>query len=235
MLVMDQKLITNLKENYQIIFNNVSLLEQAFTHSSYVNEHRNLHLSDNERLEFLGDAVLELVTTEYLFKVYPTRDEGEMTGIRAALVNSNSIAEAAQHLDFNDYLLLSQGESKEEGKSRASILADSFEAFIGALYIDQGYVACDNFVKKYLINMKLGEVIEKGLDKDPKSLFQEKAQEIVSITPEYKVLEETGPDHKKHFKVGVFLKEELVTEGEGTSKHEGEVRAAELALIKKNW
>lgn len=224
-----------LEKKLNLYFKNKDLLTQAFCHRSFLNENPDFYLTNNERLEFLGDAVLELITTEYLFKEFPEKTEGEMTGIRAALVNSKSIAEASKNVGFNDYLLLSQGESKEKGKARTAILADTFEAFIGALYLDKGYNECKIFIIKNLINKKLKEILEKGLDKDPKSLFQEKAQEEISITPEYRVLDEKGPDHKKNFIIGVFLKNDLIAKGEGTSKHEAEVKAAEKALIKKNW
>lgn len=226
---------SKIEKSLKIEFKNKDLLKQAFCHRSYLNENPDFKLNHNERLEFLGDAVLELVTTEYLFKNFPEKTEGEMTGMRAALVNTTSIAEAATRLDFSEAILLSQGEEKEGGKTRISILADTFEAFIGALYLDRDFKICNDFIINNLILKKLPEVIEKGLDKDPKSLFQEKAQEKVSITPDYKVLKETGPDHKKHFTVGVYLKEELVAEGQGSSKHEAELKAAEDALIKKNW
>jgi len=225
----------DLEKKLNIYFNSRDLLTQAFCHRSYLNENPTFCLDHNERLEFLGDAVLELVTTEYLYKTFEKKTEGEMTGIRAALVNSSSIAEASQNLGFNDFLLLSQGEEKEEGKARLSILADTFEAFIGALYLDRGYGDAKKFIIENLIDKKMTEILEKRLDKDPKSLFQEKAQEEVSITPEYKVIEEKGPDHRKNFIVGVFIGDQLIAHGEGTSKHEAEVRAAEKALIKKNW
>lgn len=226
---------SQLEKKLNAVFKDKNLLMQAFCHRSYLNENPDFGLNHNERLEFLGDAVLELATTEYLFKKYNEKNEGEMTGMRAALVNSSSLSEAAQNMDFEKFLLLSQGEEKEKGKARASILADTFEAFIGALFLDKGYEECYDFILNNLITVKLPEIIEKGLDKDPKSLFQERAQEYVSITPDYKVLEESGPDHKKSFIVGVFLDEELVAKGEGTSKHEAEVKAAEIALNKKNW
>ncbi|MDD4661922.1 MAG: ribonuclease III [Candidatus Pacebacteria bacterium] len=224
-----------LEKQLNIYFNNQELLTQAFCHRSYLNENPKFCLNHNERLEFLGDAVLELVTTEHLFKTFKDKDEGEMTGIRAALVNAGALAETAQGLGFNDFLLLSQGEEKEEGKARLSILADTFEAFLGALFLDRGYDDCKNFIVSNLIDKKIAEILEKRLDKDPKSLFQEKAQEELSITPDYKVLEEKGPDHRKNFLVGVYIGEELIASGEGSSKHEAEVRAAEKALIKKNW
>lgn len=224
-----------LEKQLNIYFNNSELLTQAFCHRSYLNENPKFCLNHNERLEFLGDAVLELITTEHLFRTFSEKDEGEMTGIRAALVNAGTLAEAAQGLGFNDFLLLSQGEEKEEGKARLSILADTFEAFLGALFLDKGYEDCKKFIVDNLINKKIAEILEKRLDKDPKSLFQEKAQEELSITPDYKVLEEKGPDHRKNFLVGVYIGEELIASGEGSSKHEAEVRAAEKALIKKNW
>ncbi|MDD2548009.1 MAG: ribonuclease III [Candidatus Pacebacteria bacterium] len=224
-----------LEQKLNIFFEDKDLLVQAFCHRSFLNENPNFCLNHNERLEFLGDAVLELVTTEYLYKKFERKTEGEMTGIRAALVNSKAIAEASKNLGFNDFLLLSQGEEKEKGKARIAILADTFEAFIGALYLDKHYSECKHFIIKHLIDKKLREILEKGLDKDPKSLFQEKAQEKVSITPDYRVLDEKGPDHRKNFVVGVFIGNSLIAKARGTSKHEAEVKAAEKALIKKNW
>jgi ribonuclease-3 len=216
-------------------FRNKDLLTQAFCHRSFLNENPKFPLGHNERLEFLGDAVLELVTTEYLYANYPDKPEGDMTGWRASLVNSNILFELAKELQFEDVLLLSQGEIKEKGKNKKYILADAFEAFIGALYLDQGYDACKQFIKKHLILPKLPEILEKRLYKDPKSLFQERAQELVMMTPTYQVLKETGPDHMKLFLVGVFIGEEMITDGEGTSKHEAELNAAEKALKIKNW
>ncbi|MFA5368559.1 MAG: ribonuclease III [Candidatus Paceibacterota bacterium] len=219
----------------KVNFKNKDLLIQAFCHRSYLNENPTFRLHHNERLEFLGDAVLELITTEHLFNKYPDKPEGEMTGWRASLVNSNILSDLAKELHFEDYLLLSQGEKKEKGRARKYILADTFEAFIGALYLDQGYDACKNFIEKELIKRKLPEIIEKKLYKDPKSLFQEKSQEIISITPTYQVLEESGPDHMKKFIVGVFLDKEMVAEGKGSSKHEAELDAAQKALYAKDW
>ncbi len=219
----------------RVNFKNKDLLIQAFCHRSYLNENPTFRLHHNERLEFLGDAVLELITTEHLFNKYPDKPEGEMTGWRASLVNSNILSDLAKELHFEDYLLLSQGEKKEKGRARKYILADTFEAFIGALYLDQGYDACKNFIEKELIKRKLPEIIEKKLYKDPKSLFQEKSQEIISITPTYQVLEESGPDHMKKFIVGVFLDKEMVAEGKGSSKHEAELDAAQKALYAKDW
>ena len=216
-------------------FKNKDLLAQAFCHRSFLNENPDAGLpGNNERLEFLGDAVLELIVTEDLFDKYPDKPEGELTNWRAALVNAKMLSETANQLGFNDYLLLSKGESKETGKARQYILANAFEALIGAAYLDLGYKECREFIKKNLI-VKLSEIIEKGLFKDAKSSFQEEAQEKAGITPTYKVLKEWGPDHSKNFIVGVFLGEELVGEGEGSSKQEAEVSAAKAALEKKNW
>lgn len=215
-------------------FKNKDLLTQAFVHRSYLNENPDFPLFHNERLEFLGDAVLELVVTEELYKEYPKKSEGELTNWRAALVNSKILSEIADELGFNDFLLLSRGETKELGKSRKYILANTFEAMIGAIYLDQGYGVCRDLIKKHLIK-ELPLIIEKGLYKDAKSLFQEEAQEKVEITPTYKVLKEWGPDHAKHFIIGVFLEKELIAEGEGSSKQEAEDEAAKKALEVKKW
>ncbi len=215
-------------------FENKDLLIQAFCHRSFLNENPDFYLEHNERLEFLGDAVLELVVTQYLYQKYPKKPEGELTNWRAALVNAKILGEISHNLGFNDFLLLSKGEAKELGKARQYILANTFEALIGAIYLDQGYKSCQDFIEKNLI-VKLLEIIKKGLFKDAKSRFQEEAQERVGITPAYKVLEEWGPDHAKHFIVGIFLNEELVAKGEGSSKQEAEERAAKNALEIKNW
>jgi len=225
---------SKLEKQLNLKFKNRDLLIQAFTHRSYLNENPDFYLSHNERLEFLGDAVLELVVTEYLYQKYPKKSEGELTNWRAALVNAKMLSEIARELDFNDFLLLSLGEAKELGKARQYILANTFESFIGAAYLDQGIRVCQKFIKKNLIK-ELARIIEKGLFKDAKSRFQEEAQERVAVTPNYKVLEEWGPDHAKHFVVGVFLDKELVAKGEGSSKQEAELEAAQNALEIKNW
>jgi len=223
-----------LEKKLNLKFKNKDFLIQAFVHRSYLNENPDFYLPHNERLEFLGDAVLELVVTEYLYRSYPEKSEGELTNWRAALVNAKILARVSQDLGSNKFLLLSRGEEKEVGKARQYILADTFEALIGAIYLDQGYKACQDFIKKYLIK-ELPEIIEKGLYKDAKSCFQEEAQERVGVTPTYKVLKEWGPDHAKHFIIGVFLGEELVAEGEGSSKQEAEEEAAKRGLETKNW
>ncbi len=223
-----------LEKKLKIKFKNKDFLVQAFTHRSYLNENPKFGLSHNERLEFLGDAVLELVVTDDLFKSYPRKPEGELTNWRASLVNAKMLSRIAGDLEFNNFLLLSRGEAKETGKARQYILANTLEAFIGGLYLDQGYKICQKFVKKYLIK-ELPQIIEKRLFKDAKSLFQEEAQEKAGVTPVYKVLKEWGPDHAKHFVIGVFLKDELEAEGDGSSKQEAEETAAKKALDVKRW
>jgi ribonuclease III len=224
-----------LEKKLKINFENKDLLIQAFCHRSYLNENPDFRLRHNERLEFLGDAVLELVVTDYLYRKYPDKTEGDLTSWRAALVNSVSLADLAKELGFNGFLLLSQGEAKDQSKARQYILANTFEAFVGSLYMDQGYEACKKFIESSLIVRKLPIILEKKLFKDAKSLFQEKAQEIVNITPGYSVLKESGPDHLKHFIMGVFLGKEMVAKGEGGSKQEAEVQAAKKALELKKW
>jgi len=218
----------------KISFNNKDLLIQAFVHRSFLNENPDFPIYHNERLEFLGDAVLEHIVTEYLYLQYPEKTEGELTSWRAALVNSKILAEIAKKIGFNSFLILSQGEMKEEGKARQYILANTFESFMGSLYLDQGLEACKNFVMNYLMK-ELPRILKQKLFKDAKSKFQEEAQEKVEITPIYSVMEEWGPDHEKTFVVGVFLGKELIAKGEGSSKQEAEEKAAEKALKVKKW
>ena len=218
-----------------IYFKNKDFLVHAFCHRSYLNENPDFYLGNNERLEFLGDAVLELIVTIYLYEKYPKKSEGELTNWRAALVNSKMLSEVSRELGFNDYLLLSCGEEKETGKARQCILANTFEAFIGALYLDQGYESCEKFIEKCLIKEKLSSIIEQKLFRDAKSAFQEEAQEKVGITPVYDVIKEWGPDHEKRSVIGVFLNEEIIAKGEGSSKQEAEEVAAKNALEIKKW
>ena len=215
-------------------FKNRSLLEQAFTHRSYINENRASGREHNERLEFLGDAVLELVVTEFLFAKYPDKAEGDLTSYRAALVNTVSISDAATKLGMNEFLLLSRGEAKDTGRARAIILANAFEAVIGAIYLDQGYESAKKFIAEQLFH-KTDEVVEKGLWQDAKSRFQEIAQEKNAVTPSYDVISQTGPDHDKRFVVGVYLGTDKIATGEGRSKQEAEQVAAQKALVAKNW
>lgn len=223
-----------LEERIGIKFNDPNYLVQALVHRSYLNENRDFALGHNERLEFLGDAVLELVVTEYLFTNY-LNPEGELTNWRAALVNATMCAQIASDLNVEEYLFLSHGESKDAGtKAREYILAKVLEALIGAIYIDQGWDMTMQFITRWVL-VKLPEVLEQETWIDPKSRFQESAQEIVGLTPNYKVLQEEGPDHAKKFIVGVYLDKEKIAEGEGMSKQEAQVSAADNALKIKNW
>lgn len=225
---------SNFEEKTGLKFKNKELLKQVFTHRSYLNENSSLKLEQNERLEFLGDAVLEMAITEYLYKKYPKKTEGDMTALRASLVNAVTLSRVAGGLDMDSYMLLSKGESKSAGKARQYILANAFEALVGAIYLDGGYDSVFVFLEKNLFG-KVEEVIEKKLWIDAKSLFQEKAQEVESVTPSYKVISESGPDHKKVFVIGVFLNNDLVAKGEGDSKQEAEQKAAKEGLKAKNW
>lgn len=217
-----------------ITFSDTSLLKKALTHSSYVNEHPRQHLEHNERLEFLGDAVLELVVTAYLFSEYPQKPEGELTSFRAALVNANTLGHLADGLHMDKYLLLSHGAKKDPARARLFILANAFEALVGAIYLDRGYESAANFIKTHLLPY-MEEVLAHRLWQDAKSLFQERAQEHVNITPTYEVIHEEGPDHEKHFVVGVFLEDERIAQGEGPSKQEAQQQAAAHALEIKGW
>jgi ribonuclease-3 len=223
-----------LEKKLKVEFSDKSLLRNAFAHRSYLNENKDFDGEHNERLEFLGDAVLELVVTEYLYKTYPQEPEGELTTWRAALVKASMLSLLARELEFNDYLMLSKVEEKETGRARDYILANSFESFVGALYLDQGFKVCEKFIARHLLS-KLPHILETKEFEDAKSRFQEMAQEKESVTPNYKTLEEWGPDHAKHFKIGVFLNTQLVAEGEGSSKQEAEEAAARNALKIKQW
>ncbi len=216
-----------------LTFKNLKLLEEAFTHRSYLNEHKSSE-AHNERLEFLGDAVLELSATHFLFHKYPEKSEGDLTAYRAALVNTYSIAEVADALGVNDMLLLSKGEKRDTGRARQIILANAFEALVGALYLDQGYDAADAFLNKHLYP-KLDGIIAARSYQDAKSKFQETAQNKKGITPNYKTIREDGPDHDREFTVGVYLEEKEIARGIGKSKQEAEQSAAQNALEKTNW
>ncbi len=223
-----------LEKKLHLAFKNQDRLISALTHRSYINENPKFRLAHNERLEFLGDAVLELAVTKSLYNTYPN-PEGELTNWRAALVNANMLAVVAKELGIEEFLLLSRGEAKDKAsKARLYILANAFEAIVGATYLDRGFEAVEKFIEKVLL-WRLPEIIEKRLYLDPKSRFQEASQEFAGVTPTYKVLEEKGPDHAKWFSVGVFLGDEFIAEGEGSSKQEAQVQAAERALEVKNW
>ncbi|MEK7579651.1 MAG: ribonuclease III [Patescibacteria group bacterium] len=230
---METNKIFEFEKKLGINFKNRDLLLEALTHRSYLNERPDWHIDNNERLEFLGDAVLELIVTENLFKNHK-EPEGILTSWRAALVNSDILAEISKKLDLNEYVLLSQGERKDNGRARQYILANALEAVIGAVYLDQGYEETRKLVEKNILS-EFSRILDQKLYKDSKSLFQEKAQEIENTTPSYKVLDEWGPDHSKTFKVGVYLNEELTGVGLGPSKQEAQQKAAEEALHKKGW
>lgn len=215
-------------EHLGLHFQNLDHFIEALTHRSYLNEHRTAG-NHNERLEFLGDAVLELAATRFLFDRFPTKPEGELTAYRAALVNTHSLAETAEALGMNDMLLLSKGERKDTGRARQIILANAYEALLGAIYLDQGYDAAAAFVARTL-EPKIDDVIKNRTWQDAKSRFQEVAQEKRNTTPNYKTLNEVGPDHDKQFTVGVFLGDKEIARGEGKSKQEAEQAAAQAAL-----
>ena len=223
-----------LEKQLHCTFKDRDLLTQAFIHRSYLNEHPNFRLGHNERLEFLGDAVLEFVVTEYLYEHYPSAPEGEMTNWRASIVNAVFLADVTKKLGFEEYLYLSRGESDDHGKARQYILANVFESFVGALYLDGGIDPCRTFIGTYVLT-HLPKILDEKLWMDPKSRFQEEAQERMGITPSYKVLKEAGPDHAKHFTVAVSVGDELVAQGEGLSKQEAQVAAAKKALEVKKW
>ncbi len=217
-----------------LAFKNQNLLRQALVHRSYINEHPNFELDHNERLEFLGDAVLELVVTEHLYEKYDN-PEGDLTNWRASLVNSHRLAGLAGELGLEPYLFLSRGEAKDtNSKARQFILANAFEALVGAIYLDQGLKKARQFIQKKLL-VKLPGIIASKSYLDPKSYFQEAAQEKAGLTPHYQVLKESGPDHNKHFEVGVYLAKEFVAKGAGSSKQEAQVKAAANAIKEKNW
>lgn len=226
--------LTKLQSLLGVQFNDTNVLLSAVTHRSYLNEHRDATWDHNERLEFLGDAVLELVVTDYLFKKYPEKPEGELTAVRAALVNTVSLSGASEQLGVNEHLLMSKGEAKDVGRARQYILANAFEACIGAIYLDQGYETAKEFIASRLFD-KTEEIVRKRLWQDAKSRFQELTQEHVSITPTYETISQDGPDHDRVFTVGVYLKKELVAEGKGRSKQEAEQQAAEKAIEAKGW
>ena len=218
-----------------IEFKNKNLLKQALTHRSYLNEHHDCEVGHNERLEFLGDAVLEIIVTEFLYLNFSDKPEGELTNWRASLVNSKMLFQVAKELDFEKYLLLSKGESRDKNsKARQYILANSVEAIIGAIYLDQGIEATKKFVFNNIIK-NLDDIVRRKAYLDPKSRFQELSQDICGITPSYKLIKEEGPDHAKKFTIGLFLEEELVSIGEGASKQEAQINAAEKGIEIKKW
>lgn len=220
--------LRELQEKLGVRFNDQNLLQQVFVHRSYLNEHRSFSLGHNERLEFLGDAVLELIVTAYLYRNYPN-PEGDLTAWRSSLVKGEMLAKVARHLHFPDHLLLSYGEAKSGGHEKGYLLANAFEAFIGALYLDQGYEVCERFITENLLGL-LANIIENKLFIDPKSRLQEYTQQHLGQTPLYELVEATGPDHAKTFTVTVRIGEKILAQGTGASKQAAQVSAAEHAL-----
>lgn len=229
-----EKDFSKLAKNIGVKFLNVELLRQALVHRSYLNEHPRFPLGNNERLEFLGDAVLEFIVTEYLYRNY-LNPEGELTNWRASLVRSEQLAKAAEELEIEEYLYLSRGETKDRTiKARQTILANAFEAIIGAIYLDQGMEVSQKFITEKIIK-NLNFILKNHLYLDPKSRFQEISQEKIGLTPVYKVIKESGPDHNKKFIIGIWLAEELIAQGKGSSKQEAQIEAAKAALEIKGW
>ncbi len=211
-------------------FKKDELLKEALTHRSYLNEHPDWDLPHNERLEFLGDAVLELVVTEELFNRYPDKEEGWMTSVRAALVNYQMLADVGRSVGIDGAILLSRGEAKDTGRAREVILANALESLIGAIYQDGGYQPAKKFINQ-VVTSRLEDVIRNALHVDAKSQLQEKVQASLKVTPVYKVLSSEGPDHKKVFTIGVYFGDKLIAQGSGPSKQDGEVEAAKAALV----
>ncbi len=224
---------SKLEETLKLKIKNEDFFLEALTHRSYLNENRNHSVDQNERMEFLGDAVLELIVTAHLFANYPN-PEGELTNWRASVVNGDMLFKVGRELDLESHLLMSKGERKDTGKARRYLIANAMEAIIGAIYLDSGYKEAQKFVERFIL-VKLPEILKSKAYLDAKSYFQEKAQEVYQITPHYEVLKEWGPDHEKKFLIGVFLGDEKVAEGEGDSKQSAQRNAAEKALIDKGW
>ena len=226
--------LSKLEKKIGVVFKNKDLLLQALVHRSYINENRDFRLDHNERLEFLGDAVLELVSTENLYKNFPDNPEGDLTNFRAALVNGKMLAEISDRMGVEEHLMMSKGEKKDTGRARQYLLANALEAIIGAIYLDRGYRVSKEFITKNIL-CEMKRVLETKLYQDPKSKFQEEAQDKTGLTPTYEVSKEWGPDHDKHFRVGVYLEKELVAEGEGSSKQAAQRSAAKEGLKVKGW
>lgn len=224
--------LSNFLAKIGINFKNMDLVEEALTHRSYVNENRDKVGNHNERMEYLGDAVLELVVTEFLFRTYETYPEGDLTSFRAALVKTESLAEEAERLGVGEFILMSKGEEATGGRTRPYILANTVEAIIGAIYLDQGYNASEEFILKNIC-YKIDNIVKSRLDIDSKSKLQEIAQEVVKITPSYEFIKSQGPDHDKIFEMAVMLGEKTFGRGQGKSKQEAEQKAAQDAL--DNW
>lgn len=223
-----------LEEKIEIAFKDKDLLNAVFIHKSYINEHADEGLGHNERLEFLGDAVLELAATEDLYHGFPSEEEGVLTTWRSALVKGINLAKIAKELNLGAYLFLSKGEEKSQGRHKDYILANTLEALIGAIYLDKNFEVAKKFITKFILT-NLGKILEEGLHEDPKSKLQERSQSELNVTPHYEVIRDFGPDHQKMFEVGAYIGDELIGKGEGSSKQKAEEKAAEQALENKRW
>lgn len=223
--------LSELQQKLGIEFTNESLLEQALTHRSYLNENPDVPLSDNERLEFLGDALLDFVVAEYLFTHFPDFQEGALTSLRAALVQERTLASFARSLGLGDYIRLGRGESTSAGRDRPPLLCATFEALVGAIYLDQGLEAAQRFVLAQILPA-VDRIIQERLDKDAKSYLQEWSQGLWQLTPVYRTVAERGPDHAKEFTVEVWIGHEVYGVGEGRSKQSAEQAAARAALAR---
>lgn len=217
------------EEKIGVVFNNKELLAQAFTHRSYLNENRGKGLENNERLEFLGDAVLELIISSHLYRIYPDKSEGELTGIRAALVRTESLAEETRKLGLGQYLRMSKGEEESGGQEKEYLLANLYEATLGAIYLEAGYKKCLSFVKRTLFK-KIHKIIDEELFIDPKTKIQELLQSKYKVTPTYEIIKEEGPDHDKCFTVVIKMNRKRIAQGQGHSKQKAEEDAAKNAL-----
>ncbi len=226
------KNLTELKDKIGINFKNKNVLHNVFIHRSYLNENKHFALPSNEKLEFLGDSVLSLITSMYLYTNYPTLEEGDYTEIKAAIVRTESLAEAAKNLNLGDFLALSNGQDREAGRENKNILADCFEALIAAIFIDQGFQKAFDFVLQYLFSTKLDYIVKNKLYLSPKSRLQEYTQAHYKMIPHYQVEEEKGPEHERIYKISVFINKKKAGVGLGKSKKEAEEKAAKNALEK---
>ena len=222
------------EKKFNLTFNDKKMLQQAFIHRSYINENKGMGLEHNERLEFLGDAVLELVVTKFLFEKFPNVAEGILTAYRSSLVRTESISAAAHIMGMNDLLMLSKGESRDLGKARDYILANAFESFVGAVYLDLGYDSAKKIIADALFS-NIEQVIEEGTWKDAKSYVQEMSQEHYAETPRYELVSAVGPDHDKHFVMAIYFGDKKIAEGSGNSKQKSQQDAARKALVIENW
>ncbi len=219
----------DIEKKLGVIFKNKDILNTALIHRSYINENRGKNLENNERLEFLGDAVLELIISDYIYTKYPTKPEGELTAIRSAIVRTESLADESRKLDVGQYLLMSRGEEDSGGKSKEYLLANMYEALLGAIYLDQGFAECQKYVERTLLK-KVDNIVSEGLFIDPKTKVQEILQSRFKITPSYEIISEEGPDHDKYFTMALKVGNKKISEGHGSSKQRAEEDAAQNAI-----